>query len=403
MEPLLNANQRLRVLDFTRVLAGPVCTMLLGDYGADVIKVERPGRGDDTRHWGPPWAGSDAARMSAYFLSVNRNKRSLTLNLQEAEGRALARRLALASDVLIENFRVGQMAAWGLDYEALAAEHPGLVYCSISGYGQAGPRAHEPGYDSVIQAQSGLMAITGEADGEPMKIGVALSDVITGLFATTAIQAALLQREHGGRGQYIDVALLDAQLAAMVNIASNALVAGSEPGRYGNAHPSIVPYQTFAAADRTFSLAVGNDRQFARLCAIIECEDLAADPRFADNPARVQHREMLIPLLEMAFRRAPAQHWIDAALAAGIPAGPINTVGEALADPQVAARGLVQDVTLADGSLAPMVGPVAQLSAEPATIRHAPPALGQHTQEILRERLGLDTAAISDLRRRGIV
>ena len=223
MESLLNAKPRLRVLDFTRVLAGPVCTMLLGDYGADVIKVERPGRGDDTRHWGPPWAGSDAARMSAYFLSVNRNKRSLTLNLQEAEGRALARRLALASDVLIENFRVGQMAAWGLDYDTLAAEHPGLVYCSISGYGQAGPRAHEPGYDSVIQAQSGLMAITGEADGEPMKIGVALSDVITGLFATTAIQAALLQREHGGRGQYIDVALLDAQLAAMVNIASNAL------------------------------------------------------------------------------------------------------------------------------------------------------------------------------------
>ena len=377
--------------------------MLLGDYGADVIKAERPGRGDDTRHWGPPWAGSDAARMSAYFLSVNRNKRSLTLNLQEQEGRALARRLALASDVLIENFRVGQMAAWGLDYEALAAEHPGLVYCSISGYGQAGPRAHEPGYDSVIQAQSGLMAITGEADGEPMKIGVALSDVITGLFATTAIQAALLQREHGGRGQYIDVALLDAQLAAMVNIASNALVAGAEPGRYGNAHPSIVPYQTFAAADRPFALAVGNDRQFARLCAIIECEELATDPRFADNPARVQHREMLIPLLEAAFAGRPAQRWIDAALAAGIPAGPINTVGEALADPQVAARGLVQDVTLADGSLAPMVGPVARLSAEPATIRHAPPALGQHTEEVLRERLGLDVATIADLRRRGIV
>ena len=399
----MNAKPRLRVLDFTRVLAGPVCTMLLGDYGADVIKVERPGRGDDTRHWGPPWAGSDAARLSAYFLSVNRNKRSLTLNLQDAEGRALARRLALASDVLIENFRVGQMAAWGLDYDTLAAEHPGLVYCSISGYGQAGPRAHEPGYDSVIQAQSGLMAITGEADGEPMKIGVALSDVITGLFATTAIQAALLQREHGGRGQYVDVALLDAQLAAMVNIASNALVAGSEPGRYGNAHPSIVPYQTFQAADRTFSLAVGNDRQFARLCAIIEREDLAADPRFADNPARVQHRAMLIPQLEAAFAGKLAQHWIDAALAAGIPAGPINTVGEALADPQVAARGLVQDVTLADGSLAPMVGPVARLSAEPATIRHAPPALGQHTEEILRERLGLDAAAIAALRQRGIV
>ena len=395
----MNAKPRLRVLDFTRVLAGPVCTMLLGDYGADVIKVERPGRGDDTRHWGPPWAGSDAARMSAYFLSVNRNKRSLTLNLQEQEGRALAHRLALASDVLIENFRVGQMAAWGLDYEALAAAHPGLVYCSISGYGQAGPRAHEPGYDSVIQAQSGLMAITGEADGEPVKIGVALSDVITGLFATTAIQAALLQRERGGRGQYVDVALLDAQLAAMVNIASNALVAGAEPGRYGNAHPSIVPYQTFQAADRTFSLAVGNDRQFARLCAIIECEDLAADPRFADNPARVQHR-MLIPQLEMAFRRAPAQHWIDAALAAGIPAGPINTVGEALADPQVAARGLVQEVALTDGSRAPMVG-----AGRPALrrTRHHPPRAARpgsaHTGNPARA--PRPRRSIADLRQRG--
>ena len=391
------------MLDFSRVLAGPVCSMLLGDYGADVIKVERPGRGDDTRHWGPPWAGSDAARMSAYFLSVNRNKRSLTLNLQEAEGQALARQLALSSDVLIENFRVGQMAAWGLDYEALAAEHPGLVYCSISGYGQAGPRAQEPGYDSVIQAQSGLMAITGEAEGEPMKIGVALSDVITGLFATTAIQAALLHREGSGRGQYVDVALLDAQLAAMVNIASNALVAGVETGRYGNAHPSIVPYQTFQAADRPFALAVGNDHQFARLCAIIGRQELAADPRFANNPARVQHREALIPQLEMAFRRAPAQHWIDATLVAGIPAGPINTVGEALRDPQVEARGLVQEVTLADGSVTRMLGPVAQFSGAPTSIRQAPPALGQHTEEILRERLGLEEAAIADLRQRGIV
>ena len=393
----------LKVLDFTRVLAGPVCTMLLGDYGADVIKVERPGRGDDTRHWGPPWAGSGALRLSAYFFCVNRNKRSLTLNLQQAEGRELARRLALQSDVLIENFRVGQMAAWDLDHEALADEHPGLVYCSISGYGQAGPRAHEPGYDSVIQAQSGLMAITGEADGEPVKIGVALSDVITGLYATTAIQAALLQRERNGRGQYVDVALFDSQLAALDNIGSNALIDGSEPGRYGNAHPSIVPYQTFQAADRTFSLAVGNDRQFARLCAIVGRAELASDPRFADNPSRVKHREALIPQLTAAFRSRPAQHWIDAALAAGIPAGPINSVGEALADPQVRARGLVQTLTLGDGSAAPMVGPVAQLSGEPSGIRLAPPTLGQHTEEVLRGRLGLDADNIADLRQRGVV
>ncbi len=395
--------QRLRVLDFTRVLAGPVCSMLLGDYGADVIKVERPGRGDDTRHWGPPWAGSGDARMSAYFLCVNRNKRSLTLNLQLAEGRALARRLALTSDVLIENFRVGQMAAWGLDHASLAEQHPGLVHCSISGYGQAGPRAQEPGYDSVIQAQSGLMAITGEAEGEAVKVGVALSDVITGLYATTAIQAALLQREHSGRGQHIDVALFDSQLAALVNIGSNALVVGAEPGRYGNAHPSIVPYQTFAAADRPFALAVGNDRQFARLCAIIERAELAADPRFTDNPARVQHRAALIPQLAAAFQRAPAQRWIDALLAAGIPAGPINSVGEALRDPQVEARGLVQEVTLVDGSVTRMLGPVVQFSGAAASIRQAPPALGQHTEEVLRERLGLDTADIAGLRRRVVV
>lgn len=399
----MNDKRPLRVLDFTRVLAGPVCTMLLGDYGADVIKVERPVRGDDTRHWGPPWAGSGAARLSAYFFCVNRNKRSLTLDLQQAEGRDLARRLALGSDVLIENFRVGQMAGWGLDHETLAREHSGLVYCSISGYGQAGPRANEPGYDSVIQAQSGLMAITGEAEGAPMKIGVALSDVITGLYATTAIQAALLQRGHSGRGQYVEVALFDAQLAAMVNIASNALIDGQEPGRYGNAHPSIVPYQTFEAADRSFSLAVGNDRQFARLCAIIGREDLAADPRFVDNPSRVKHREALIPQLAAAFRAGPAQRWIDASLAAGIPAGPINSVGEALADPQVRARGLVQTLTLTDGSAAPMLGPVAQLSADPSRIRLAPPTLGQHTEEVLRERLGLDEAAIAELHQRGVL
>lgn len=391
------------MLDFTRVLAGPVCAMLLGDYGADVIKVERPGRGDDTRHWGPPWAGSGDARLSAYFLCVNRNKRSLTLNLQVQEGRELARRLALMSDVLIENFRVGQMAAWGLDHASLAQQHPGLVYCSISGYGQTGPRAQQPGYDSVIQAQGGLMAITGAAEGEPVKVGVALSDVITGLYAASAIQAALLQRESSGRGQHVDVALLDSQLAALVNIASNALVEGAEPGRYGNAHPSIVPYQTFAAADRPFTLAVGNDRQFARLCAIIGRAELAADPRFADNPARVKHRAALIPQLEAAFRRAPAQHWIDALLAAGISAGLINSVGDALRDPQVEARGLVQEVTLADGSVTRMLGPVAKLSGAAASIRHAPPALGQHTEEVLRERLGIEAAAVADLRQRGVV
>src|SRR5215813_3005335 len=299
----------IRVLDFTRVLAGPFCTMLLGDFGADVIKIEQPGSGDDTRAWGPPWAGRAESRMSAYYLSVNRNKRSLTLDLKSKEGQALARQLALKSNVLVENFKVGQMEGYGLGFKRLHAEHPGLVYCSITGYGQTGPYANRPGYDYVIQGQSGLMAITGPADGEPYKVGVAISDVVTGLYAANAIQAALVHRQQTGQGQWIDIALFDSQIAALVNVASSYLVSDVPLGRFGNAHASIVPYETFAAADGSFILTVGTDLQFRKCCEVIGKPELAADPRFVTNPARVANREALLAILRLIFAQRSVGAW----------------------------------------------------------------------------------------------
>jgi crotonobetainyl-CoA:carnitine CoA-transferase CaiB-like acyl-CoA transferase len=391
----------LRILDFTRVLAGPFCTMLLADFGADVIKVENPVSGDETREWGPPWAGSD--RLSAYFLSINRSKRSLTLNLKASEGQALARQLALKSDVVIENFKVGQMRSYGLDYETLRPDRPGLIYCSITGYGQAGPYAERPGYDFVIQGQSGLMSITGPADGAPYKVGVAISDVLTGLYAAVSIQAALRHRDQTGEGQYIDIALLDSQIAALVNVVSGYLVSGTTPNRYGNAHANIVPYEAFDAADGQLILAVGNDGQFRRCCEVVGLPTLADDPRFATNPARVTNRAELIKILQAALEKRPVREWLDAFQAANIPSGPINDVSTTLHDPQVQARGLVQSVTLADGTVIDMIGPAPKLSAMPPSIRRPPPRLGQHTEEVLHEVLGLVETTISDYRRRGIV
>ena len=388
-----------RILDFTRILAGPFCTMLLGDYGADVIKIERPGSGDDTRHWGPPWAGEH----SAYYLSINRNKRSLTLNLQSAEGQTLARALALQSDILIENFKVGQMKAYGLDYERLRAEHPGLIYCSITGYGQTSPYAERPGYDFVIQAESGLMSITGPVEGEPYKVGVAISDVTTGLTAANAIQAALYHRMQTGQGQYIDVALLDSQLAALVNVAANYLVSGQPPARYGNAHPSIVPYELFEAADQPFVLGVGTNHQFRQVCHLMGQPDLADDPRFATNPARVTNRQALIAIMQPIFRQQPAQKWIDACLAVGVPAGLMRDVSAALTDPHVRARGLIQSVELDDGTAVDLLASAAQLTATPPIIRRPPPLLGQHTEEVLRDLLNMDSHRIDDLRVRGVI
>ncbi len=377
--------------------------MMLGDLGADVIKVEQPRSGDETRQWGPPWFGEGDAALSAYFISVNRNKRSLTLNLRSEEGRALARSLAAKSHIIVENFKVGGMAEFGLSYADLRALNPALVYCSITGFGQNGPYRDRPGYDYVIQAMSGLMSITGPADREPSKVGVAVSDVFTGLFALSSILAALRYAEQTGEGQQIDLALLDSQLAALVNIASNALVSGQTPPRLGNEHPNIVPYQTFSAADKDFVVAVGNDRQFAKLCQLIERPDLVADPRYATNPKRLENRAELVGLLQNVFRQRPAEMWVEGLLAAGIPAGPINDVASILNDPQVQARGLVQQLSLDNGAVLPLVGSPAQFSLTPAEIRLPPPKLGQHSEAILRQVLNLDEATIEGYRKTGVI
>lgn len=389
----------LRVLDFSRVLAGPFCTMLLGDFGAEIVKIEQPDSGDETRQWGPPWAG----QTSAYYLSINRNKRSLTLNLKTPKGREIAATLAQHADVLVENFKVGQMADFGLDYATVATDNPRLVYCSITGYGQTGPYAERPGYDYAIQAQSGLMSITGPTDGEPHKVGVAISDVVTGLFAANAIQAALLNRVQSGCGQHIDIALLDSQIAALVNIGSNYLVSGNTPSRLGNAHPNIVPYQTFEAANGVFVLAVGNDRQFVALCDAIQQPELATDPRFRTNPARVQHREALISQLGALFKTKTVDEWIGLFLAVGVPVAPVNDVPTALADPHVSAREIVQTVTLSDGTVFDMVGPAPKLSRTNPTITLPPPLLGEHSADILREWLGYDEVTIRQLREQGVL
>ena len=377
--------------------------MLLADFGADVIKVERPDSGDDTRQWGPPWAGERENRLSAYFISVNRNKRSVTLNLKTPEGQKLARQLALQSDVVIENFKVGQMKSYNLDFESLHTEHPGLVYCSITGYGQTGLYTERPGYDYVIQGQSGLMSITGAADGSPYKVGVAISDVITGLFAANAIQVALHHRSKTGEGQYIDIALLDSQIAALVNVMSNYLVSHEAPQRYGNAHPNIVPYQTFETANGSFILAVGNDGQFRQCCQVIGRPELSDEKRFATNPARVVNRESLIAILEPIFHQKTSAEWVEAMLAAGIPAGPINDIPAIIDDPHVQARGLVQSIYLADGTPLDLLTPVARLSATPAQIHRPPPLLGADTENILREVLALDTATIQSYREQNII
>jgi len=394
-----------RVLDLTRVLAGPWCTQVLADLGAEVIKVERPGSGDDTRGWGPPFlrdaSGIDTDE-SAYYLCANRGKRSLTVDLSTADGQAVIRRLATQCDVLVENFKVGDMARHGLDAATLRALNPRLVYCSITGFGQDGPYAQRAGYDFAVQGLGGLMSLTGEAGGEPQKVGVAVADLFTGMYATVAILAALRHRDATGEGQVIDMALLDAQVAMLANLGSHTLVGGELPPRQGNAHANIVPYQVFPVADGHLIVAVGNDRQFTRLCELLDLAPLAQDARFATNAARVRHREALVPVLQDAFRTRGRSAWLASLEAAGIPCGPVNDLDDVFADPQVRSRGMVVEVPHPLSGAVPLVGSPMKLSATPVDPPRAPPMLGQHTVDVLRE-AGFGDDEIALLRERGAI
>ncbi|HKP76851.1 MAG TPA: CoA transferase [Longimicrobiaceae bacterium] len=363
----------LRVLDLTRVLAGPLCTMVLGDLGADVIKVERPGTGDDTRTWGPPWAEGPEGRESAYYLCVNRNKRSAAADLKTAEGRTFVRRLAAEADVLVENFAPGTLEAFGLGYDALAADNPRLVWCSITGYGSDRAEAGRPGYDFAVQARAGWMAITGEPDGAPVKAGVAIVDVLTGQNAAIAILAALRARDASGRGQRVEVSLFDSALAGLVNVAQAALVTGREPPRWGNAHATIVPYQSFGASDRPFVVAVGNDSQWRKLCEAIGARGLLDDARLATNPGRVEHRAEVVAALEPIFRSRTAAEWLEVLERAGVPCAPIQTVGEALRDPVAKPGWTMRGPTY--GEVETVASPFGF-----AALRRPAPALGEHTE-----------------------
>jgi crotonobetainyl-CoA:carnitine CoA-transferase CaiB-like acyl-CoA transferase len=373
----------IRVVDASRVLAGPWATQLLADLGADVIKVERPGTGDDTRSFGPPWFhGAQGEREAAYFTCANRNKRSIALDLTRAEDVALLREMASEADVFVENFKVGSLARHGLDYASLAARNPRIVYCSITGFGQHGPYSELPGYDFIVQAVGGLMSITGEADGSPMKVGVALSDILTGLYACNGILAALHQRFQSGRGQYIETALLDVQVATLANQAAAFLATGRNPRRHGNAHPSIVPYQTFETSDGVIAIAVGNDAQFTALCEVLERPSLATDARFQTNAQRVAERDLLIPELQRALRTRGSRTWLASLAAAGVPAGPVNTIEDVFSDPHVIERQL--RVTLPHSRLGSIPGVACPLrmSDSPAVLDRGPPALDEHGEEI---------------------
>ena len=386
----------IKVLDLSRVLAGPWCTQLLADLGAEVIKIERPGTGDDTRHWGPPWHGEGDERVAAYFLSCNRGKKSAAIDFARPEGAELVRKLAAQADVLVENFKVGGLAKFGLDAATLRAVNPRLVYASITGFGQDGPYADRAGYDFIIQGMGGMMSITGLPDGEPgggpMRAGVAVADLFTGMYASVAILAALYRRERTGEGTHLDHALLDTQLAMLANQAENALISGEDPPRQGNTHPNIVPYQPFEAADQPIIIAVGNDRQFGRLAEICGHREWASDPRFATNEARVMHRSQIVALVSEAIRAKRAAEWLDQLEAAGIPAGPINSITQALAGVQAQHRQMVRTI-----AGIPLVGSPMRLDGERADSDLPPPALGEHTQEVLAT-LGLEAQDVDRLR-----
>ena len=394
-EPVPGALTGLVVIDASRVLAGPYAAMLLSDLGASVVKVEQPGCGDDTRTWGPPFTKGG---VSAYYLAVNRGKRGIAIDLRHEAGRGVFDALLLRADVLIENFKAQTREAFELTAAATGRRLPRLVHAAISGFGATGPHASRPGYDNVAQAASGLMSITGPADGEPHKFGVAVSDLAAGLHATVAILAALRHRDRAGVGQFVDVSLFDASIGLLANVASSTLVSGEEPRRWGNAHPSIVPYQTMHASDRPFMLAVGNDLQFRALAALLDEPAWADDPRLATNPARVRHRETLVPMLAERFSRRPAAEWLASLTAAGIPAGPVRTVLEALSSTEAKERGMIVELEDALGNTARALGPVPKFSKTQAKAGAMPPRLGEHTDEVLRELLGYDPARIEALR-----
>ena len=383
----------LRILDLTRILAGPTCTQLLGDLGADVIKIERPGRGDDTRGWGPPFvkdANGEDTSESAYYLCANRNKRSVAIDLATAEGAGLVRRLAARSDILIENFKVGALSRYGLGYEDLKDELPGLVYCSITGFGQTGPNAHRAGYDLLAQGYGGIMSLTGAAEGEPMKVGVGIADIMCGMYAATAILAALRHRDRTGQGQHIDVALVDAQMAWLVNEGSNYLISGEVPERRGNEHPNIVPYGVFETADGHVIVAVGNDAQYERFCELLGAPELASDDRYKTNASRLAHREELVARLARLLHRLTSAEILAGMEARGVPGGPIHDLEEALASDQAEARGMTIDVPhplAGSGSVRLVANPI-RMSETPVSYRRSPPVCGADTDEVIAELLG---------------
>jgi glutaryl-CoA transferase len=400
----------LTVLDLSRVLAGPWCTQLLADLGAEVLKIEKPGTGDDTRTWGPPFLkdrdGRDSAE-AAYYLGCNRGKKSVAIDFTKPEGRDLVRDLAKSADVVIENFKVGGLAKYGLDYSSLAALNPALVYCSITGFGQTGPYADRAGYDFIIQGMGGFMSLTGERDelpgGGPQKAGIAISDLMTGMYACSAILAAIEHRHGDGKGQYIDVALFDTQVAMMAVMNMNYLVSGVPPSRAGNAHQNIVPYQVFACADGHLILAVGNDSQFARFCEVAGRPEWARDPRYAQNAERVRRRDELVPMIAEVVRTRTQRDWLAALEAVGVPCGPINRLDQVFADPQVKARGMRLDLPHPVSETVPQVGNPLHFSATPVAYTQAPPLLGEHTAVMLQQRLGLSDAALAELAARGVI
>lgn len=394
--------ENIRVLDLSRVLAGPWAGQLLGDFGADIVKIERPGQGDDTRRWGPPWLGTE----SAYFLSTNRNKRSVTVDIATTNGQRVIRDLASKADVLLENFRVGTLARCGLDPEGLMADNPRLIVCSVSAFGQQGSRAGEPGYDAMIQASGGLMSITGSPDdegGSPAKVGVAIADIMAGMYAATAALAALHARERTGRGQRIDVPLYDSQVAWLANQNMNFLVGGNVPRRMGTAHPNLVPYQAFATSDGHVMIAVGNDRQFARCMEALGRAELAGDADYASNAARIARRNELISLMAAIVRRRSTADWLETLAAHGVPAGPINDVGEVLSNAYAVEKQLVRKLENAAGDAVPSVANPVAFAATPVAYDRAPPLLGEHTDEVLREWLGYSDERIAALRRESAI